>query len=429
MIHDVADLLRAFANREVQTLEAAGIKHAPTIGKMYEGLTAEILSKSLPPGLNLEVVSGFITDGKDFLSGQIDCMLVVGEGEAIPYTDDFKWHVRDVVAVIEVKKNMFSKGMIESFEQLRGALDVHSHWIQDLKHGPSVNIGPSQRAFAEITGVIAPQHSSLNELPKELEYIYHTIVGDQFSPVRIALGYAGFKSEFSLRKGFIDFMQNKLGVHGYGPHSFPQLIVAGEASLVKLSGHPYRARMRKGGMLLMASSAVNPLLLMLELIWTRLTYYHSMPELFGEDLMLESFAPLLWAKLVVSQSENAQIGWQLTAEKITEAALEKASKFVEWEPDELSKEQYVVINMLCKGECVNIMDDDFISFIAESEMSVEEFVDSLMETSLVARIGNEIRLITEQCNIVVMPGGRFVAADNSTGRLTRWMEKYRNDLN
>ena len=80
MIHDISNLLRSFAEREVEVLEAAGIRHAPTVGEMYEGLTADILGRTIPPGLDLKVVSGFAEDHNGKLSNQIDCMLVRGEG-------------------------------------------------------------------------------------------------------------------------------------------------------------------------------------------------------------------------------------------------------------------------------------------------------------------------------------------------------------
>ena len=51
MIHDIANLLRAFAEKEVEALEEAGIKHAPTIGEMYDGLTADILGRTILRGL------------------------------------------------------------------------------------------------------------------------------------------------------------------------------------------------------------------------------------------------------------------------------------------------------------------------------------------------------------------------------------------
>lgn len=424
MIYDIANLLRAFADQELKALKAAGIRHAPTIGKMYEGLTADILERTLPPGLDLQVVSGFATDDEGHLSGQIDCMLVRGKGIPIPYTDEFKWHVQNIIAVIEVKKNLFSKELADAFEQLRDVLETHSRWIQNVKGGASVDIRPSLRVFAEMTGVIAPSHSKLSELPEELEYIYHTIVGDQFTPIRIAFGYGGFSSETGLRKGFLKFIQDKTLVHGYGPHSFPQLIVAGGASLVKFSGHPYRTPMHDSKMLLLASSRTNPLLLMLELIWTRLTYIQSMPELFGDDLKMEGFVPLLWAKVMENPAQPGQLGWALTAENISRKSLESSPISVNWEPTILTNKQFVIVSELSNESTVDITEEDFISFATESGQSVAEFVDGLIETRLIARSGNELSLITERCVTAILPDGRYIAADDNTGRLTRWITRF-----
>jgi hypothetical protein len=78
----------------------------------------EVLSASIPIELNLRVVSGFITNSDGELSDQIDCMLVQGEGERIPYTDDFKYNIDNVIAVIEVKKNLYSKEIESAYENL-----------------------------------------------------------------------------------------------------------------------------------------------------------------------------------------------------------------------------------------------------------------------------------------------------------------------
>lgn len=77
------------------------------IGGMYEGLTKEIVEKSLFDGMNLRVVSGKITnqvDGK--LSDQIDCMVVIGNGTKLPYSGDYIYDIDQVIMVIEVKKNL-----------------------------------------------------------------------------------------------------------------------------------------------------------------------------------------------------------------------------------------------------------------------------------------------------------------------------------
>ena len=117
MIRDVAGLLRALQEAEAHQIDKAGITHAPTIGEMYEGLTEVILGKLIPVAADLRVVSGFVEDASGGLSGQIDSMLVSGKGTCIPHTRHVKWPVKDVIAVLEVKKRLFSNEMAEAHGQ------------------------------------------------------------------------------------------------------------------------------------------------------------------------------------------------------------------------------------------------------------------------------------------------------------------------
>src|SRR5579863_5493450 len=107
MITNLADLLGELARAEAEKLGKNDIKHPTLIGGMYEGLTRELLVRSVPDGLDLQVVGGLVVDGRGGTSGQIDCMLVHGTGTPVPYSPGtYKWHVKDVLAVFEVKKNL-----------------------------------------------------------------------------------------------------------------------------------------------------------------------------------------------------------------------------------------------------------------------------------------------------------------------------------
>ena len=104
MIETVASLIEELKNQELIILDKFALKHAPTIGEMYEGLTSDILKKAIPPHLGLQFVSGVIYDNSEKMTKQIDCMLVKGEGIEIPHTGKYKWHIKDVLVVFEVKK-------------------------------------------------------------------------------------------------------------------------------------------------------------------------------------------------------------------------------------------------------------------------------------------------------------------------------------
>lgn len=67
MIKTVNELLEAIRDKGVKEIEPfLHIKHGPTIGDMYEGLTKDIASKALFENAHIRVVSGFIsnTDGE-----------------------------------------------------------------------------------------------------------------------------------------------------------------------------------------------------------------------------------------------------------------------------------------------------------------------------------------------------------------------------
>lgn len=117
MISDMASLLKAFLDTEALKIAEQGITHGPTIGDMYEGLARETLSRTIPGGLDIRVVKGFIESVNGSLSSQIDCMIVTGEGRQLPHTDSYVWPIGDVLVVIEIKKNLYGKELRSSFEK------------------------------------------------------------------------------------------------------------------------------------------------------------------------------------------------------------------------------------------------------------------------------------------------------------------------
>jgi hypothetical protein len=60
MIRTVAEFLRALQEAGIRQIEKVGIRHAPTIGEMYEGPTSSILEKAIPSEAGPRVVSGFV---------------------------------------------------------------------------------------------------------------------------------------------------------------------------------------------------------------------------------------------------------------------------------------------------------------------------------------------------------------------------------
>ena len=78
MIRTVSDILNCFIEEERKKLDQFDLKHGPTIGSMYEGLTADVLNKAIPPHLDFRIESGVIYDDTNIMTGEIDCMIVRG---------------------------------------------------------------------------------------------------------------------------------------------------------------------------------------------------------------------------------------------------------------------------------------------------------------------------------------------------------------
>lgn len=421
MIKTISDLLSGFINEEKRKLDEYDLNHAPTIGNMYEGLTNELLSRSIPSNIDLKIVSGFIIDNGNKMTPQIDCMLVQGSGEQIPYTKDCKWHIKDVIAVFEVKKNLYSSELRDSFSHLKEVLNSYSNYAKESLTAVESDNSSVLRTFSEISSKVITTKDDLEKCDFSQQMIYHSLVVEHSSPVRILLGYNGFKSESSLRKSLINFLfDNAPYGKGFGINSFPQLIISENFSLLKLNGQPYSYHGNGSKWIFYASSRTNPIRHILEFIWTRLEKLYGLSPLWGEDLEIECLNPLLEGEAI--QQEGFQ-GWNYNAIEVSEKELNDRATSYEWQPVIITPKQHHVICVLCKKPFEDINNPGFVAFVESDGETVENFLKDLIKTGLVGRNSNKIQLITELCQCAFLPDGKIVAAENNSGRLTRWINK------
>ena len=95
--------------------------------------------------------------------------------------------------------------------------------------------------------------------------------------------------------------------------------------------------------------------------------------------------------------------------------------YVAWKPIYLNQQQGTILLRLCSGRTEFINDPSLVDYIREHGQSMEEFTSDMLDTGLVAMRGREIVLTTESCQVMTLPDGQTVAAENNTGRLTRWV--------
>lgn len=416
MIKTTADILEAIRAKEVQLLDRQKIRHGPIIGSMYEGLTKSMLEKSLFEGLDLRVSQGFITNPQGVRSKQIDCMLVEGDGEQIPYSDNYIYPIRQVIAVIEVKKSLFAADLSNAYENLHSVVETIDKRVksdQELRD-----------AWRSITHTEIPTAGEIDQLSIEEEMMLRSLIYEHILPVRIAFGYHGFATEHKLRQAFVEYIEGtaKKGIKqlGFAPHSFPNLILSGDNALVKTNGMPYGGPMREGDWLVYGSLHDRSMLLFLELIWSRISYRFKLGSSMFDDT-LQRFASLLWVKY-----DKDMGGWRYIVDHIAKKTLESGPIETTWEPIEVTEAQFEILNILGKKEFISMAaDEDFREFVAVYDIEdVDSFVDNLVQTGLVfLDKDRNLRYLTDQCATAIIPDGRFFAGENKSGEFVRWMNK------
>lgn len=418
MISSVAELLQCLIEKEAEQLSKVSLKHAPTIGAMYEGLTKDVLERAIPINIGLQLVNGFIIDDDGGMSPQVDCMLVKNRVQKIPHTDHYKCHVKDVIAVIEVKKSLYSADLRDAYWKLFEVQKLFRNYIQSDNAYETPSMASALKSFAMVTKRHPPAYKDADTLSFPLEMIYHELVMARIVPIGIILGYGGFKTEYNLREGVFKFLSSYRSTYGLGVGGFAQLTTTGAHSIVKLNGQPYNGVVHNGWWPFLGSARVPAINLILELIWTRLAEEYDLAGLWGEDRELEAIHPCIWAKAAQTDQHS---GWEYRFEEVSAETLADSSPYIPWSPAIISEQQKTILLRLCMGRTESIDDPTLVEYVQQHGQSIEGFTSELLDTGLIAMRGSEFVLTTEKCEIASLPDGRTVAAENNTGRLTRWI--------
>jgi hypothetical protein len=414
VIETVAALLRELLLEAIPELDAVDINHGPTIGQMYEGLSGRLLSAALPQGADLRVVTGFVSDGKT-RSGQIDRMIVRGNGTRIPETDAYVWPIGDVIAVVEVKKNLTAAALAEAIEQLETVRRLEYGWLaKGVRTEESLEPRLAMRAFAQMTGHVPPERGSVGEALAADRRLLHTLLSEQHSCLRIVLGLHGHKTEAGLRKALTGEIRARVDAGLFVPEALPQLIVSGEFSITKANGQPYVAPMTNGEWPILFSSRSNPLLILLELVWTRLDLLYGIQDAWGDDLEIDIVNKALLAR-------PTETGWVFTTLPARENELARGGEVAQWTPAFISETEAVVLAELRQRGTVDLTEPELATWLLDRGTSVDQLRDGLLATGLVATDDHDLVIVVPDCTIAFLPDGNQVAADDSTGRLTRWI--------
>jgi hypothetical protein len=422
-INTLSELLENFIPPEIKQIEQAiedeNISHPVTIGTMYEGLTKEVLKRSVFEGLNLKILTNCHIEGS---KKEFDVLLIEGDAKQLPFADRYVVKPEQVIAVIQVKKNLYSADLADSYENMKMLIERYDG--RDLEDFMARLLRDAFRAICRKDTTKESQDSF-----SDAEWaIYGSLRAEALLPVRIVWGFNGFASEYSFRNSFYQYLNGnvttdiKKFIPYYGPHNFPNLIICGSYSLIKMNGMPFGYPLFKDGSWpFYASIPKGYTKYILELIWTRLSYKFELPsEIFGEDLELEqanSFLDCTYGML------GDRGGWHYHAFQPKKEFFNSPLPVKDWEPVSINQKQFVIIQILGKEGMIDIVKDaNLEAFVTEEDAygSLQQFIEELVATGLIYLNGSILRLLTDQCECVFMPDGRVVAGENKSGRLTQW---------
>lgn len=421
MIKTITNLLTDLKKNGVDMIsQAEYVKHSVMIGDMYEGLTSELLNKSIFEGLNLKVVSGKIKNNTGGISSQIDCMIVVGDGENLPFTNNYIYHYSQVIAVIEVKKNLSKNEILGSYSNLKSVMEVSRFPDQD---GESFMLDLHKTAWESLTNTEYPSREDISNYTEDLQYIYHTLFMEAYFPLRIVFGFFGFKSEHSLRESFVNILNEKVENKenkGFGVGSFPNLIISEKYSLIKSNGMPYAVPFQDEEFYwpFYLSSNKNPIVHLLELLWTRLSFkYKISSDIFEDDLYKNFDHAFLNCKFMTN--EYGMKGWAYSYFELTKDELSLNEPIEKWFPSEINQLEFVIINLLCHLEELDFDDSNLVECLNEHNTSLEDLLQSLSAKRLIFYNDKSLKLSTKKC-ITIMKGDKIYAGDDVNGMMSKF---------
>ncbi|MFN8669642.1 MAG: DUF6602 domain-containing protein [Gemmatimonadaceae bacterium] len=427
MIRTVAELFEAMRDREVARLrQIENVGHAGMIGDMFEGLSRELLRQVIPESCDIRVVDGKVRNSDGTLSGQMDVMVVQGEGEPLPYTSHFIYPERRVLAVFEVKKTLTG-------EELRSAIDGLKSVGKPTDDTPAL-VQALRGPFHLVLGVEAPtSEADLDRMSSFDEMVSYSLISDAMRPVRIVLGYDGFRTERGVREALLKYLElnspspGSPPTRGFGPADLPNLVLCNHLALVKLNGMPFAARIgEKEAWACLGSAHESSGALLLEVLWTRLQSFNpEISTLLGDDLTIETTYPLLLARVgSVMVDGHEHRGWMYEVVDRSETELKSWNPNAKWEPAPITPDlQATIVFMARRGGVLDLHDPEIRSEL-EAVGDLDAHIEMLLGTGLLWLDKQRwLRSLADNIVTVFLPDGRMAAANQSDPRFVRWIEQ------
>ena len=422
MISAASELLRAFIASEARKLDGVPMPHMPTLGKAYEAIAKAGIDQRfvLPPHLDLRVVSGFIQGS----SKQYDCMLVQGAGERYGLTDEYRYPIDQVLCVFEVKKRLTKSELADAIDHLAEVqkcfLDSFLRRYADEKFA---SIRGAVRAFERMSGRIGPGSSrALDGMALQDRTLIGWLTRQRYAPVTVLFGFDGYETESGLRGALLKIMAGEVGrTTNTSIDLLPTLVTSGDYSIVKCNAQPYMVQRHEGGWVAAASTRHNSALILLELLWTKISSFCDVRMPFGDDNQMETLKEL-FALCAVPHGDA--FAWQVNSFEYSETQLQRPESLF-WTPGKVGRAGVFLINRLALQGGALPLDGGVASYIQSAYgVSMETVLSDLVETNAFARSSSYLQVTSDATFLATLDDGTgYVAVERD--KLERWCEEHR----
>nr|WP_234461535.1 DUF6602 domain-containing protein [Stutzerimonas stutzeri] len=412
-------MLGEFIELEKRKLDGFDMLHMPTLGSAYEEITKQGIYQdfAIPKGLDLRVVSGFISIGGEMLAEQIDCMLVHAQGERYGLTQQYNYDINNVLCIFEVKKNLRKADYVDALHHLAKIRRKFADNFEErlINEGYKPDITNARRRFSQLTGKVAPEeYLDIHHLSKADGILFYALVQESLSPITIIHGYEGYKTESGLRSAFLDILEEawKNGA-GWGIPSIPTLVTSNNFCLVKGSGIPFLVVQNKNEWVSVFSTRHNSAKLILELIWSKIGEYFNAKMPWNDGLHMDSVQPLLIAE---AREVDEAAGWAYRTVEFNEKHMVRGDDNL-WSPSRLGKAELSAINIMAAQGGYLPLDNGMNEYLTKNhDLTVAQVSDALILTRQFMRDGEFIRPI--------YPRTYVITNDDETGFVASEIERF-----
>jgi hypothetical protein len=202
------------------------------------------------------------------------------------------------------------------------------------------------------------------------------------------------------------------------------MFICGNCSIIKTNGMPFGFPFLKNDFYwpILLTSNEKAIYNLLELIWTRLSYkFEISSSIFGDDFQLDSFHPFLFCK--EKKIGEDSWGWEYNYNDLPKELLEKPLKTKQWAPLIVSRNQFIILNLLLKVEEIDMTNDSkFKTLVEQENIDLVKVIEELEGERFIYIEDNKIKFLTDELKMVAL-NGKIYAGENKSGELDTFISK------